>query len=181
MKKILAILGSNSKTSTNRLLLENIMKIANEKVEIEIVEISEIPLKRKLAYSENIDQIIKKIESSQGLIIASNELVHAPSAALINLLDWLAAPPFYMKNKPMFLCSASHGKVGSVKALIILKQILEAENLSPIIFQKDFILSDSLKAFDENGKLIIENERIKLTVLLDEFLDFIELLKGGNL
>ncbi|MDO5027114.1 MAG: NAD(P)H-dependent oxidoreductase [Tissierellia bacterium] len=177
MKKIIAILGTNSKESTNRKLLNNIKEMLKDKAYFEIIEISKIGYVEKGFIPDEIKELTLKIKDADGLVISSVEYLHAPSAALINFLDWMSTLPKTIKDKPVFLCSANHGRSGSIKALSILKQILQNESLSPLVFSKDFIINNSLEAFDAKGGLIDENLKLQLDQLLSEFLSFIEIFR----
>ncbi len=177
MKKIVAVVGTNSKVSTNRYLLNNIKDLIKNKAQVEIVEIAGLPYKDTSMTNEDVDKIKKTIQEADGLIMTTVEYLHSPSAALINFLDWMVGKPSCMTNKPLFLCSANHGRTGSIKALSTLKQILESNQLSPLVYQKYFILNNSLNAFDDNHQLIDQDLIADLSSLMDAFLSFIDIFK----
>lgn len=71
MIKLIAIVGTNSKRSTNRQLLEYMQKHFADKAEIELVEIKDIPVFNKPAdkqVPEAVLDIVAKIEAADGEI-----------------------------------------------------------------------------------------------------------------
>ena len=76
MLKLIAIVGTNSKRSTNRQLLQYMQKHFADKAEIELVEIKDIPVFNKPADKQlpaDILEIAAKIEASDGVIIGTPE------------------------------------------------------------------------------------------------------------
>ena len=76
MIKLIAIVGTNSKRSTNRQLLQYMQKHFADKAEIELVEIKDIPVFNKPAdkqVPEAVLDIVAKIEEADGVIIGTPE------------------------------------------------------------------------------------------------------------
>ena len=76
MIKLIAIVGTNSKRSTNRQLLQYMQKHFADKAEIELVEIKDIPVFNKPAdkqVPEAVLEIVAKIEKLDGVIIGTPE------------------------------------------------------------------------------------------------------------
>ena len=73
MLKLIAIVGTNSKRSTNRQLLQYMQKHFAEKAEIELVEIKDIPVFNKPADKQvpaEILEIAAKIEEADGCLLS---------------------------------------------------------------------------------------------------------------
>ena len=92
MIKLIAIVGTNSKRSTNRQLLQYMQKHFADKAEIELVEIKDIPVFNKPAdkqVPEAVLDIVAKIEEADGVIIRplySSSLDECTRLALIRSL-----------------------------------------------------------------------------------------------
>ena len=89
MLKLIAIVGTNSKRSTNRQLLQYMQKHFAEKAEIELVEIKDIPVFNKPADKQvpaEILEIAAKIEEADGVIIGTPEYDHSIPAVLMSAL-----------------------------------------------------------------------------------------------
>ena len=76
MLKLIAIVGTNSKRSTNRQLLQYMQKHFADKAEIELVEIKDLPVFNKpadkLIPAEALE-IVAKIDAADGVIIGTPE------------------------------------------------------------------------------------------------------------
>ena len=68
--KFIGLVGTNSKRSTNRQLLQYIQKHFADKADIELVEIKDFPVFNKPANKqlpENVLEVVKKIEEADGV------------------------------------------------------------------------------------------------------------------
>ena len=115
MIKLIAIVGTNSKRSTNRQLLQYMQKHFADKAEIELVEIKDIPVFNKPAdkqVPEAVLEIVAKIEEADGVIIGTPEYDHSIPAVLMSALAWLSYGVFPLLNKPVMITGASYGTLG---------------------------------------------------------------------
>ena len=88
MLKFIGLVGTNSKKSTNRQLLQYMQKHFAEKAEIELIEIKDLPIFNKPAdmqVPESVKEIAAKIEASDGVIIGTPEYDHSIPAVLIEI------------------------------------------------------------------------------------------------
>ena len=84
--KFIGLVGTNSKRSTNRQLLQYIQKHFADKAEIELVEIKDLPVFNKPANKwlpESALEIAKKIDEADGVIIGTPEYDHSIPAVLL--------------------------------------------------------------------------------------------------
>lgn len=179
MTKLIAIVGTNSKKSTNRQLLQYMKKHFSKKAEIELVEIKDIPLFDKpfeKKVPKEVEAIAKKIEEANGVIISSPEYDHAAPASLMNALAWLSYGIRPLLDKPVMLTGASYGTLGSSRAQAHLRQILDCPEIKARIMpSSEFLLGNSLQAFDEKGNLINKELVEKLEKLFEDYLLFIKI------
>ncbi|HDT7950527.1 TPA: NAD(P)H-dependent oxidoreductase [Enterococcus faecium] len=175
--KFIGLVGTNSTRSTNRELLQFMKNYFVNEAEIEIVEIKELPLFNKPENTELpnvVKEIAGKIEQADGVIISTPEYDHAVPASLINALNWLSYGIFPFVDKPVMITGASYGKLGSSRAQAHLRQILDSPELKARIMpSSEFLLGHSLQAFDEQGRLIDEEQVAKLRELFKDFLLFV--------
>ena len=128
MLKLIAIVGTNSKRSTNRQLLQYIKKHFADKAEIELVEIKDIPVFNKPADKQlpaEILEIAAKIEEADGVIIGTPEYDHSITAVLMSALAWLSYGIYPLLNKPIMITGASYGTLGSSQCPIATSSNLE--------------------------------------------------------
>ena len=179
MLKLIGLVGTNSKRSTNRQLLQYMQKHFADKAEIELVEIKDIPIFNKPADKKLpaiVTEIAEKIEAADGVIIGTPEYDHSIPASLMSALAWLSYGIYPLLNKPVMITGASYGTLGSSRAQLQLRQILDAPELKASVMPgSEFLLSHSLQAFDKEGNLIDLETIQKLDALFDDFRLFVKI------
>ncbi|MBM7314513.1 NAD(P)H-dependent oxidoreductase [Streptococcus suis] len=176
--KLLGLVGTNSARSTNRKLLQYIKQHFTDKADIELVEIKDLPVFNKPAnreLPESVKELVAKIESADGVIIGTPEYDHSIPAVLMNALAWVSYGVYPMLNKPVMITGASYGTLGSSRAQLQLRQILNAPELKATVLPDEFLLSNSMKAFDTNGELIDLEISQKLDAIFDDFRLFVKM------
>ena len=178
MLKLIAIVGTNSKRSTNRQLLQYMSKHFADKAEIELVEIKDIPVFNKPADKQlpaEILEIAAKIEASDGVIIGTPEYDHSIPAVLMSALAWLSYGIYPLLNKPIMITGASYGTLGSSRAQLQLRQILNAPEIKANVLPDEFLLSHSLQSFNPSGDLVDLDVIKKLDAIFDDFRIFVKI------
>lgn len=179
MLKFIGLVGTNSKKSTNRQLLQYMQKHFADKAEIELIEIKEIPIFNKpsdMQVPEIVKEIAAKIEAADGVIIGTPEYDHSIPAVLMSALAWLSYGIYPLLGKPVMITGASYGTLGSSRAQLQLRQILDSPELKASVMPgSEFLLSHSLQAFDKNGDLIDLETFQKLDALFDDFRLFVKI------
>ena len=178
MLKLIAIVGTNSKRSTNRQLLQYMSKHFADKAEIELVEIKDIPMFNKPAdrnVPELVSEIAEKIDAADGVLIGTPEYDHSIPAVLMNALAWLSYGIYPLLNKPVMITGASYGTLGSSRAQLQLRPILNAPEIKATVLPDEFSLSHSLQAFDQSGDLVDLDVVKKLDAIFDDFRIFVKI------
>lgn len=176
--KLIGIVGTNSAKSTNRQLLEYMQKHFADKAEIELVEIKDLPVFNKPADKQVPDIVLEiagKIEQADGVIIGTPEYDHSIPAVLMNALAWLSYGIYPLLNKPVMITGASFETLGSSRAQLQLRQILNAPELKANVLPDEFLLSHSLQAFDRDGNLQDLETVQKLDAIFDDFRLFVKI------
>ncbi len=174
MLKLIAIVGTNSKRSTNRQLLQYMQKHFAD----ELVEIKDLPVFNKPADKQipaEAMEIVAKIEAADGVIIGTPEYDHSIPAVLMSALAWISYGVFPLLNKPVMITGASYGTLGSSRAQLQLRQILNAPEIKATVLPDEFLLSHSLQAFDKNGDLVDLDVINKLDAIFDDFRIFVKI------
>ena len=179
MLKFIGLVGTNSKKSTNRQLLQYMQKHFADTEEIELIEIKDIPIFNKpsdMQVPEIVKEIAAKIEAADGVIIGTPEYDHSIPAVLMSALAWLSYGIYPLLGKPVMITGASYGTLGSSRAQLQLRQILDSPELKASVMPgSEFLLSHSLQAFDKNGDLIDLETIQKLDALFDDFRLFVKI------
>ncbi|HGD6596855.1 TPA: NADPH-dependent FMN reductase [Streptococcus agalactiae] len=176
--KLIGIVGTNSNKSTNRQLLQYMQQHFADKAEIELIEVKDLPLFNKPA-DKNVPQVIldiaAKIEEADGVIIGTPEYDHSIPSSLMSVLAWLSYGIYPLLNKPVMITGASYGTLGSSRAQLQLRQILNAPELKASVLPDEFLLSHSLQAFDKDGNLHDIETSQKLDAIFDDFRLFVKI------
>ena len=178
MLKLIAIVGTNSNRSTNRQLLQYMSKHFADKAEIELVEIKDIPMFNKPAdrnIPELVSEIAEKIDAADGVLIGTPEYDHSIPAVLMSALAWLSYGIYPLLNKPVMITGASYGTLGSSRAQLQLRQILNAPEIKANVLPDEFLLSHSLQSFDPSGDLVDLDVVKKLDAIFDDFRIFVKI------
>ena len=179
--KLIAIVGTNSNFSTNRLLLQSMQQHFVDKADIEIAEIKELP-----AFNEpkgqpilpEVQALADKITAADGVIISVAEYDHAITASLKSALEWLSYGITPFIDVPVMITGASYGALGSSRAQSQLRQILDSPEIKARIMpSSEFFLSHSGQAFDDNGNLVYTDKVKELDEIFTEFLNFIDIVQ----
>ena len=176
--KFVGLVGSNYDQSYNRKLLEFIRRQFKIKFELEVLEIDEVPMfnqDEKWDESFQLRLLYNKITRADGVIIATPEHNHTISAALKSVLEWLSFEVHPFENKPVMITGASYGTLGSSRAQLQLRQILNAPEIKATVLPDEFLLSHSLQAFDQNGDLVDLDVIQKLDAIFDDFRVFVKI------
>ncbi|EOT39622.1 NADPH-dependent FMN reductase [Enterococcus columbae] len=175
----IAIVGSNAEQSTNRQLLAYMQREFKSQADIELFEIAGIPgfnEPEDRQAPESIMLLAQKIQEADGVIISTPEYDHSIPAALKSVLEWLSYSVQPLINKPVMITGASHGILGSSRAQAHLRQILDSPELKARIMpSSEFLLGQSLQAFDEKGDIKDEQTKAKLAQCFAEFLHFTQM------
>lgn len=175
--KYLAIVGTNSDVSTNRMLLQFMQKHFSAEAEIEVYEIKDLPAfmepDEDSEVPEKVTELSAKILNADGVIIATPEYDHAIPAVLKSALEWISYTSQALTDKPVLIVGASHGTLGSSRAQAHLRQILDSPELAARIMpSSEFLLGKSQGAFDISGKLIYADKLLELEEIFREFVLF---------
>ncbi len=180
----LAIVGTNSDVSTNRMLLQFMQKHFSDETTIDIYEIKDLPAfieKEEVEEAEadipgKVQDLSDRIAKAQGVIIATPEYDHAIPAVLKSALEWISYTTQALIDKPVLIVGASHGSLGSSRAQAHLRQILDSPELGARIMpSSEFLLGKSQAAFDNSGNLMDAHKVAELDEIFREFVLFTEI------
>ena len=102
------------------------------------------------------------------LLLVRPEYDHSIPAVLMSALAWLSYGIYPLLNKPIMITGASYGTLGSSRAQLQLRQILNAPEIKASVLPDEFLLSHSLQAFNPSGDLVDLDVIKKLDATFDE-------------
>lgn len=182
--KFIAIVGTNAKKSYNRKLLQFMKKYFESKADIEILDITDVPMFNQSddqSFSEVIQMFHNKITASDGVIMATPEYNHSIPSSLKSLIEWLSFNLHPLAGKPVMIVGASLGTQGSSRAQLHLRQILDAPGVDANVMPGyEFLLGSANKSFDEEGNLINEGTIDFLEICFLRFMRFAKIANQLN-
>lgn len=174
--RILAFAGSARKDSFNKKLV----KIAAEGAraagaEVTYVDLRDLPMPlydQDLEDAEGLPETVLQfkalMKAHQGLLIACPEYNSSITPLLKNAIDWASRPEpgepplglVCFRDKVAVLMSTSPGGLGGLRCLTHVRSILSSIGVLVLPDQK--AVSNAYQAFDENGNLVDEKQRIAI-------------------
>lgn len=179
--KIVAMVGSMSRESNNKKIVEFMKERYKDKLDIEILPIQQLPM-----YNQDIEfdppEIVKelreKIKLSDGILFATPEYNHSISAVLKNAIDWFSRVEMVMMGKPSMIVGATMGNLGTVRAQVHLRQILNSGLVNTLnLPANEVFISTVQEKLDENGNLIHEPTIEYLDKVVENFINWIKKVK----
>jgi chromate reductase len=169
--KILGISGSLRERSFNTALLWAAAELAPPDVEIEIFDLSQIPL-----YNDDVEaagdpepvaELRAAVEAADALLLATPEYNRGTSGVLKNAIDWLSRPALasVLRWKPVAIMGASSGRGGTRRA----QQQVRDALLFPgaiVLEQPEVAVPIAWERFDPDLNLTDENAGAVVTELL---------------
>lgn len=183
--KILTFAGSLRKRSYNKMLLQEAKKDAPESIEIEIFDLSPIPLYNMDLEDSGVPQSVNDFRAAIGnadaLLIAVPEHNGTISAVLKNAIEWATRrnsayekftekqTPFF--KKPVAVIGASTSQFATIRAQTHFLYLCTWLQMLPMA-KPNLMLAQAQNCFNEKGDLINENTREKLNKVICSLYDW---------
>lgn len=173
--KILAFAGSTREASFNKKLVRVAADGAREAgAEVTIIDLRDFPMplydgdfEASVGLPESVLTLKALFMEHQGLLISSPEYNGGMSAVLKNAIDWVSRPAedevglAAYKDKVAALVSAAPGRLGGLRGLVHVRQILS--NIGVLVLPQQHALGAAGDAFDDEGALKDETQRDLVT------------------
>lgn len=155
--RILAIGGSLRQGSYNHLLLEQARRQAPEGMDIEIADLSDVPLyngdTQARGFPASVQRLAAQAARADAFLIATPEYNYSIPGVLKNAIDWLSrVPEAPFQGKPAAIASASMGGLGGARAQYHLRQVLVYLDLHPLN-KPELFVSAAHEKFSVDGEL----------------------------
>ncbi|KND49334.1 MAG: NADPH-dependent FMN reductase [Parcubacteria bacterium C7867-008] len=179
--RLLAISGSQRKSSYNSALVQAFISAASENISIEVLDWSDVPLYNQdleESFPTIVTEIKQKIAEVDGIIIATPEYNRSIPGPLKNLIDWVSRPygQGAWAGKPVTVVGASVGSVGTALAHADVQKSLMFNN-AHVLGQPEFYLGFAQNKFDEQGNLTDEDTKQHIISQLAAFTAYIDTLR----
>jgi chromate reductase len=133
--KVAVIVGSLRKASVNRVFAHALAKLARPKLDLQIVEIGDLPLYDQDLEAELPAAVVRfkqQIESADAVLFVTPEFNRSFSAALKNAIEWGSRPwgKTSWAGKPAAIVGATLGAVGTAAAQSQLRSVVSAVGMA---------------------------------------------------
>jgi chromate reductase len=167
LPKIAVIVGSLRKDSINKKLALAVAKLAAGKLELKLVDISDLPLFNQdleADYPASARRVKAEIAAADAVLFVTPEHNRSIPAAMKNVIDWVARP-YGQSNwpgKPGAILGTSGGQVGTAIAQDHLRSILVAQGVALLgrpevsFIYKEGVFDAGHSVTDPQAKKILE-------------------------
>jgi chromate reductase len=178
-ERVVGFAGSLRHGSYNRALTRAARELAPEGMEIELIEIGDLPFYNADVEAKGDPPAVAAykatLQGADGILIATPEYNDSIPGVLGNALDWGSRLPGRSPfiGKPVAIMGASPSQVGTARAQLQLRQILshiQARTLPP----PELLVSRAHERFGKDLRLHDETTRKLLSDLLLRFRQWIE-------
>jgi chromate reductase, NAD(P)H dehydrogenase (quinone) len=178
-RKVAVLVGSLRKASLSRMMAKALVQLAPPALELEIVEIGQMPLYNQDEEGENPPgpwaAFRKQVKAADAVLFVTPEYNRSVPGCLKNAIDVGSRP--YGKSawngKPGAVMSVSPGALGAFGANHHLRQSLVFLNV-PAMQQPEAYIGGAAKLFDDNGAIVDEAAREFVRKFTQSFADWIE-------
>jgi len=183
--QILGIAGSLRRHSYNRALLDAAQHLMSDTVPIELFDLLPIPFYNEDLEAEETPVAVRmlrhRIAAADALLIATPEYNYAMPGVLKNALDWASRPAedSVLRYKPVALIGASPSVYGTVRAQMMLRQVLLGTG-SYVLTEPEMMVARAHEQFDALGKLQDKDTQERLRRLVDALVNWTQRLHGSE-
>jgi len=178
MIDLIGISGSLRRGSLNTALLEAASELVRDDATLTPVSIADVPL-----YNADLDvdggpevvrQLKARIETADGLLIATPEYNYSVPGVLKNAIDWISRPAFksVLVGKPVAIIGASPGSVGTARAQAELRNVLYG-TLAEVFPHPEVLVGQARERFTD-GRLADEATRKLLEQMLERYVAWLK-------
>lgn len=180
-KQIAVIVGSLRKDSYNRKIANELIRLAPETMNFEVVEIGNLE-----HYNEDLEQnppkewiqFREKIRESDGIFFVSPEYNRSIPGVLKNAIDVGSRPPKdnVWNGKPAAVATGSNGGIGGFGANHAIRQALVFPNVR--VMPSEIYIGHMKERFKEDGKTLTEETQQFLKKVLTDFEKWVMMLRS---
>jgi len=178
MPKVAVLVGSLRRESINRKLALALGRLAAPKLDLAVVELSDLPMYNDDLWSEPPAGVLRfkdSIRRSDAVLFVTPEYNRSLPPVLKNAIDWGSRPKGdnVWAGKPGSVVGASPGVIGAAVAQSHLRMIAGVVDIA-LIGQPEVYLSIGPGLIDPDGNITVPSTRAFLQDYLDRFERWIE-------
>jgi chromate reductase len=179
--KIVTLVGSLRSESYNLKLARTMQDRYSDRFEMVFADLRELPHYDQDDENDPPQSVIalkQEISEADGVLIITPEFNWSIPGALKNALDWLSRVEKVMVNKPVLTAGVSPAMLGTVRAQLHLREILQSPGLSARVLPpggNEILINQAMQKFDASGRLVDVATLEFLDTVIAKFLAWISL------
>ncbi|MCP3031802.1 NAD(P)H-dependent oxidoreductase [Halobacillus sp. A1] len=181
MIKVAALVGSLRKDSYNMKLTNFMKERYKGRLDIHVVPIRDLAFYDQDIENEtppSVQRFKAEVADADAFLIVTPEFNHSIPGVLKNALDWLSRGEREMANKATFIAGATMGVLGTVRAQMQLRQILNSPGMGANVLPGNEILIGKIQdKMDTDGHLHDKQTVDFLDNVIEQFIPFAEAQK----
>ncbi len=181
MMNIVVLVGSLRKESYNMQLAKTMQERYKEKMNLEIADIRSLPhfdQDEENNPPQSVKEFKEAVSNADGVVIITPEYNWSIPGVLKNALDWASRVDKVFIGKPVMALGATMGMLGTVRAQMHLREILDAPGIQARILPpggNEVLIGFAHQKFDEqSGQLVDEGTLNFLDSKVEAFIDFVK-------
>ncbi|ASV70231.1 chromate reductase [Neobacillus bataviensis LMG 21833] len=178
---IVVLVGSLRKESYNMQLAKTMQERYKEKMNLEIADIRSLPhfdQDEENNPPQSVKEFKEAVSNADGVVIITPEYNWSIPGVLKNALDWASRVDKVFIGKPVMALGATMGMLGTVRAQMHLREILDAPGIQARILPpggNEVLIGFAHQKFDEqSGQLVDEGTLNFLDSKVEAFIDFVK-------
>jgi chromate reductase len=176
--KVAVVVGSLRRESGNRLFAQALAKLAHPRLDLQIVEIGDLPLFNQDLEADlpaSVKRFKAEIEAADAVLFVTPEYLRTIPAALKNAVEWGQRPwgQNSWAGKPGAIVGATPGAIGTAVAQSHLRSIATVIEIA-LISQPEIYLQLKPGLIDENHEVTDEGLTALLNTWVDRFAGWIQ-------
>ncbi len=176
--KILAFTPALRSGSTNKKLIVRAAEIASQNgAQVDLADFHDFDMPnydgdlQEKGFPSGVLKFANRIQSADGLLISTPEYNFSIAGNFKNAIDWVSRiNPQPLNGKSALLLSASISSVGGIRGLWQTR--IPLEGLGVYVNPHMYTLGRSHDAFDAQGQLVDEKNKITLEKMVKDYLKF---------
>lgn len=181
--EVAAIVGSLRRNSYNRGLLRTAMLLRPDRIHLYEVSIHDLPYFSEDIEARGYPAVVRdfraQLERADAVLICTPEYSYSIPGVLKNALDWASRPPRHsiLRGTPLAIMGASHGRSGTMRAQLHLRQIAVEIGMLPVP-EPEIYVTFAPDKFNQLGELTDQTSRELVKEMMENLADWTELFRG---
>jgi chromate reductase len=164
-------------------LLRTAMLLRPDRIHLYEVSIHDLPYFSEDIEARGYPAVVRdfraQLERADAVLICTPEYSYSIPGVLKNALDWASRPPRHsiLRGTPLAIMGASHGRSGTMRAQLHLRQIAVEIGMLPVP-EPEVYVTFAPDKFNQLGELTDHTSRELVKEMMENLADWTEIFRG---